>query len=149
MEIPLQTPKPQPLFHVVGKTLGTSWTARRKVYDSSNGQHIFDFRHHNFDIKNGWVAETPTGRKLCSLEDKSQTTKHFALDTTVYTESGEEVLVLMRSNDPWPLTVTISVGGTDIATIGKAEDNPTYGREKQDRSVWTARVASGVDLSLV
>ncbi|RYP06452.1 hypothetical protein DL765_009488 [Monosporascus sp. GIB2] len=135
MEIPLQTPKPQPLFHVVGKTLGTSWTARRKVYDSSNDQHIFDFRHHNFDIKNGWVAETPTGRKLCSLEDKSQiATKHFALDTTVYTESGEEVLVLMRPNNAWALTVTISVGGTAIATISKVEDNPTCGRGKQDRS---------------
>ncbi|RYP60841.1 hypothetical protein DL770_009919 [Monosporascus sp. CRB-9-2] len=129
----------QPLFHVMGTTFGTSWSWRRKVYDSSNDQHIFDFRHHSLDIKNGWVAESPTGRKLCSLENKSQiATKHFAIDATVYAESGEDVLVLMRPTDPSALTVTISVGGTAIATIRKAEDNTTF-RGKRDRSVWAVQ----------
>ncbi|RYO87542.1 hypothetical protein DL764_008854 [Monosporascus ibericus] len=139
----------QPLFHVMGTTLGTSWSWRRKVYDSSNDQRIFDFRHNSFDIKFGWVAENPTGRKLCSLKNKSQiNTKQFAIDATVYTESGEDVLVLMRSTDHSALTVTISVGDTAIATIRKAEDNTAF-QGKRDRSVWAVRVASGVDLSLV
>ncbi|RYP78056.1 hypothetical protein DL771_000749 [Monosporascus sp. 5C6A] len=140
----------QPLFHVKGTTPGTSWSWRRKVYDSSNDHLLFDFRHHSLDIKNGWVIESPTGRKLCSLVHKAQiTSKHSAIDATVHTESGEQVLVLMRPNDHGALTVTISVGGTAIATIRKAEDNDLVILGKRNRSVWEVRVASGVDLSLV
>ncbi|RYP08987.1 hypothetical protein DL764_001555 [Monosporascus ibericus] len=142
--------KGQPMFHVNGTTTGTSWSWRRKVYDSSSDHVLFDFRHHNIDIKNGWVVESPTGRKLCSLVHKAQiTTKHSAIDATVHTESGEQVLVLMRPNDLGALIVTISVGGTAIATIRKVEANDRVIRGKRNRSVWEVRVASGVDLSLV
>ncbi|RYP50187.1 hypothetical protein DL768_004243 [Monosporascus sp. mg162] len=142
--------KGQPLFHVEGTTFGTSWSWLRKVYDSSNDHLLFDFRHHSLDIKNGWVIESPTGRKLCSLVHKAQiTTKHSAIDATVDTESGEQVMVFMRPNDHGSLTVTISVGGMAIATIRKTEDNDLAFRGKRNRSVWEVRVASGVDLSLV
>ncbi|RYP42978.1 hypothetical protein DL770_011899 [Monosporascus sp. CRB-9-2] len=142
--------KGQPLFRVEGTTFGTSWSWRRKVYDSSNDHLLFDFRHHSLDIKNGWVVESPTGRKLCSLVHEAQiTTKHSAIDATVHTESGEQVLILMRPNDQGALTVTIGVDGAVIATIRKAEDNDMPFRGRRNRSVWEVRVASGVDLSLV
>ncbi|KAI0122040.1 tubby C-terminal-like domain-containing protein [Daldinia grandis] len=139
----------QPVFRVEGTKFGTSWSWRRKVLDSSN-THIFDFRHKSVDIKNGWVIENPNGDKLCSLVHKSQIThSHSAIDATVRTQAGEEVLVIMRPNDHAALTTTISVDGAAIATIRKVEDNDLASLGTRDRSVWEVRVASGVDLSLI
>ncbi|KAI2780194.1 tubby C-terminal-like domain-containing protein [Daldinia loculata] len=139
----------QPVFRVQGTSFGTSWSWRRKVLDGSN-THIFDFRHKSVDIKNGWIIENPNGDKLCSLVHKSQIThSHSAIDATVRTQAGEEVLVIMRPNDHAALTTTISVDGTAIATIRKVEDNDIASLGTRDRSVWEVRVASGVDLSLI
>ncbi|KAF3059435.1 hypothetical protein GL218_04641 [Daldinia childiae] len=139
----------QPVFQVEGTSFGTSWSWRRKVLDSSN-THIFDFRHKSIDIKNGWIIENPNGDKLCSLVHKSQiTNSHSAIDATVRTQAGEDVLVIMRPNDHAALTTTISVDSTSIATIRKVEDNDIAPLGTRDRSVWEVRVASGVDLSLI
>ncbi|KAI0850326.1 tubby C-terminal-like domain-containing protein [Daldinia vernicosa] len=139
----------QPVFRVEGTSFGTSWSWRRKVFDSSN-THLFDFRHKSVDIKNGWIIENPNGDKLCSLVHKSQITRsHSAIDATVRTQVGEEVLVIMRPNDHAALATTISVDGAAIATIRKVEDNDVASLGTRDRSVWEVRVASGVDLSLI
>ncbi|KAI1474294.1 hypothetical protein K445DRAFT_315547 [Daldinia sp. EC12] len=139
----------QALFRVEGTKFGTSWSWRRKIFDSSN-THLFDFRHKSIDIKNSWVIENPNGDKICSLVHKSQVTRdHSAVDATVRTQAGEEVLVTMRPNDHSALTSTISVGGTVIATIRKVEDNDVSNLGNRDRTVWEVKTASGVDLSLM
>ncbi|RWA12045.1 hypothetical protein EKO27_g3073 [Xylaria grammica] len=140
----------KPVFRVEGATFGTSWSWRRKVFDATTNQHLFDFRHESLDIKNRWVVEDTTGRKLCSIVHKNQlTTNHSAVDATVRTRVGEDVLVTMRPQDEAALMTTISVDGTAIATIhmdsGKAT---TFGRD-QDNSVWELRVAAATDLTMI
>lgn len=148
------------LFYVEGSTFGTSWSWRRHVFSgekgSSNDNHIFDFRHNSLDIKNGWVIEAPAikgeakPRILCYLVHKKEfTSEHSAINATVRTEVGEDVMVVMRSKDTAAITSTISVDGVCFATIHKEEENDVVFRGTRDRSVWKARVAAGVDLSLV
>ena len=141
----------KPLFRVEGATFGTSWSWRRKVWDSTSDQHIFDFRHKSLDAKNGWVVESPDGRLLCSLVHKSQlTSQHSTVDATVRTTAGEDVLVMMRHHDHGALTAYIKVGDTIVATIRKTGDNTTApSRGDRDRSTWECQVAAGVDLSMV
>ncbi|KAI4868912.1 hypothetical protein F4820DRAFT_444557 [Hypoxylon rubiginosum] len=118
-----------PLFRVEGSAFGTSWSWRRK---------------------NGWVVESPDGGQLCSLQHKAQVTRdHSAVDVTVRTEAGEDVLAVMRPNGHAAITVTVSVGDTIIATVHKVEDNSPGMRGDRERSVWEARVAAGVDLSFI
>ncbi|KAI1377694.1 hypothetical protein F4677DRAFT_45302 [Hypoxylon crocopeplum] len=140
----------QALFRVEGARFGTSWSWRRKVFDSVTDKHLFDVRHENFDIKNKWVVETPDALQLCSLVHKAQlTSNHSSINVTVRTEAGEQVLVVMRQVDRSALTVIISIGDTTIATIQKTEDNDITFLGNKDRSVWKARVAAGVDLKLI
>lgn len=104
----------------------------------------------SLDLKNGWVVESPDGGQLCSLQHKAQVTRdHSAVDVTVRTEAGEDVLAVMRPNGHAAITVTVSVGDTIIATVHKVEDNSPGMRGDRERSVWEARVAAGVDLSFV
>ncbi|KAI1743975.1 hypothetical protein F4680DRAFT_326040 [Xylaria scruposa] len=139
-----------PVFRVEGTTWGTSWSWRRKVFDATNNRHLFDFRHESFDFKNRWVVEDTTGRKLCSLIHKNQlTTNHSAIDATVRTVAGEDILVFMRPQDGAALTTTVSVDGTIIATIRKAIDNTKTFRGDQDNSVWELRVAAATDLTMI
>ncbi|OTA99140.1 hypothetical protein M426DRAFT_325388 [Hypoxylon sp. CI-4A] len=142
----------QTIFKATGTAFGTSWSLRRKLWDSVNDRHVFDFRHNSFDLKNGWVVESPDGQKICSLEHKTQiTSEHSNIDATVRTKAGEQVLVAMRQNDYSALITTVRIGDATIASIHKVEDNVQRFKERahQDRSVWEVRVAPGVDLSLV
>ncbi|KAI0552066.1 hypothetical protein F4679DRAFT_537550 [Xylaria curta] len=139
-----------PVFRVEGTTWGTSWSWRRKVLDATNNRHLFDFRHESLDFKNRWVVEDTTGRKLCSLVHKNQLTiNHSAIDVTVRTAAGEDILVLMRPHDGAALMTTISVDGTIIATIRKAIDNTKTFRGDQDNSVWELRVATATDMTMI
>ncbi|KAI3335554.1 hypothetical protein F4824DRAFT_510754 [Ustulina deusta] len=126
----------KPVFRVEGSTWGTSWSWRRKVFDAADNRHLFDFRHESFDFKNRWIVEDATGRKLCSLVHKNQlTSNHLAIDATVRTVAGEDILVCMRPQDGAALTTTVSVSGIIIATIRKAIDNTKTSRGDQDNSV--------------
>ncbi|KAI0435720.1 hypothetical protein F4803DRAFT_557712 [Xylaria telfairii] len=141
-----------PIFRVEGTKWGTSWSWRRKVFDAIDNRHLFDFRHESLDFKNRWVVEDTTGRKLGSLVHKSQlTTNHSAIDATVRTIAGEDVLVIMRPQDGEALTVTVSVGdSTIIATISKVADNRRIlFRGDQDSTVWLLRVAAATDLAMI
>ncbi|KAI1351285.1 hypothetical protein F5Y01DRAFT_283311 [Xylaria sp. FL0043] len=141
-----------PVFRIEGTTFGTSWSWRRKVFDAIDNRHLFDFRHESLDFKNRWVVEDTTGRKLCSLVHKSQvTTNHSAINATVRTVVGEDVLVAMRPRDGAALMATVSVGdGTTIATISKLVDNTSkLFRGDQDKSVWVLRAAAATDLAMI
>ncbi|ETS78832.1 hypothetical protein PFICI_08685 [Pestalotiopsis fici W106-1] len=139
----------QVLFRVEGSAIGTSWSWRRKVLDSS-GRALFDFRHHKFDNKNGWVVESPDGQKLCSLEHAAFLKKgHAAITAIVRTTAGEDVRVEMMPMDHSALTTTVGVDGCPFAAITKIEDNDVTLRGGKDRSVWSVQAASGVDLSLL
>ncbi|KAH9904423.1 hypothetical protein F4778DRAFT_732413 [Xylariomycetidae sp. FL2044] len=138
-------------FRVDGSVLGSSWSWRRKVLDGETGAHVFSVRHRSFDLlKNGWVVESPDGKRLCSLAHKTQiTSEHSAIDGTVRTVEGEEVLVTMRHEDSGARLTRVSVGDVTFASIRKYEDNYMVPRGGRARSVWEVRVAAGVDLSLV
>ncbi|KAI1278894.1 hypothetical protein F5Y07DRAFT_359819 [Xylaria sp. FL0933] len=141
-----------PVFRIEGTTFGTSWSWRRKVFDAIDNRHLFDFRHESLDFKNRWVVEDITGHKLCSLVHKSQlTTNHSAINATVRTVVGEDVLVAMRPRDGAALMATVSVGdSTTIATISKVVDNTSkLFRGDQDKSVWVLRVAAATDLAMI
>ncbi|KAI1172194.1 hypothetical protein F4777DRAFT_562907 [Nemania sp. FL0916] len=138
------------VFRVEGTTWGTSWSWRRKVFDAAKNQHLFDFRHESLDLKNRWLVEDTTGRKLCSLVHKNQlTANHSAIDATVRTVAGEDVIVAMRPLDGAALTTTISVGDVVIAIIRKVIDNTKTFRGDQDNSVWELRVAPLTDLAMI
>lgn len=151
---------PKPIFLIEGATAGTSWSWRRKVFSTDNNDDeekrpLFDFRHENFDLKNRWVIEEAgTGRKIGSIVHRDQlTTAHSAVDATVRTRAGEDVIVRMRPRDGGALVVAVEVGDAVIATIRKVADNTTvkssFAREEQDKTVWELRVAAAVDLSLI
>ncbi|KAI0506243.1 hypothetical protein F5B22DRAFT_473586 [Xylaria bambusicola] len=139
-----------PVFRVEGTSFGKSWSWRRKVFDAAYDRHLFDFRHENFDFKNRWVLEDNTGRKFGSFVHKSQlTTNHSAIDATVRTTAGEDVLVTMRPRDAAALTVAVTVNDTTIAAIGKVADNRNTLSHKGDSTVWSIRVAAATDLTLI
>lgn len=139
------------LFRVEGTSWGKSWSWRRRVWDQAGDRPLFDLRHESISIKNGWVVETPDDRqRLCSLVHRSFLTReHSAINATVRTETGEQVLVVMRQRDLAATSTTVSVGDDTVATIEKSEDNDTMFLKDRDRSIWKAQVGPGVDLSLV
>ncbi|KAI1456555.1 hypothetical protein F4805DRAFT_458557 [Annulohypoxylon moriforme] len=141
----------QTIFHVKGRTWGTSWSWRRTLFDE-NENPIFDFRHENLDIKNKWVVEVPGQNKLGSLVHKKQiSSQHSAINATVRTVTGAEVLVEMRPVDSNAVNTVISIDESTIATIERIATNeqPLFAKSYMDRSNWKVRVAADVDLSLV
>ncbi|KAI0390907.1 hypothetical protein F5Y17DRAFT_37068 [Xylariaceae sp. FL0594] len=140
----------KPLFRIEGTKWGTSWSWRRKAFDANGNNHLFDFRHESVSLKNNWVIEDPSGRKLASLVHKSQvTSEHSAINATVRTITGEDVLVQMRQHDRAALMTTISTGDTPIASIQKVIDNTKARKSGVVQTVWDVRVAAGVDLSMI
>ncbi|KAI1127245.1 hypothetical protein F5Y10DRAFT_266318 [Nemania abortiva] len=139
-----------PVFRIEGSRWGTSWSWRRKVFDATDSRHLFDFRHESFDFKNRWIVEDTTGRKICSLVHKNQlTSDHSAIDATVRTAVGEDILVSMRPQDGAALTTTVIISDTIIATIRKVIDNTGISRGDRDSSVWELRVAAATDLTMI
>jgi hypothetical protein len=97
----------EPLLDVQGAVWGTSWSLRCKVHGrSSQGNagsesthsHLFDFRHHSLDLKNGWMVEaTGDGRVLATLVHSNFAMKHRSnINAPVRTTAGEDVIVTMR-----------------------------------------------------
>ncbi|KAH8781207.1 hypothetical protein F5883DRAFT_539616 [Diaporthe sp. PMI_573] len=143
--------KDKKLFHVEGAAFGTSWSWRRKVFDSVTEKHLFDFRHESISLKNPWLIEDKDGRKLCSIVHNTQLTyEHSAVNATIRTQAGEDVVVAMRQKDHAATTAHIQVGNSTVAVIYKIEDNDLSPLPKDRyRSVWKARIAPETDLSMV
>lgn len=143
--------KEKQLFHVEGAAFGTSWSWRRKVFDSTTQEHLFDFRHESISLKNPWLIEEKGGKKLCSIAHNAQLTyEHSAVNATVRTQAGEDVVVAMRQKDHAATTAHIQIGDSTVAVIYKTEDNDLSPLPKgRHRSVWKARIAPGTDLSFV
>lgn len=140
----------QVLFTVESKGLASaSW--RRTVKDAT-GTPLFDLRKF---FKNGvnrkWGVEDPSGLDLCSLRHASTFTQFKALDVTVLNQAdgGKETVVHVRPKDQVGMTVQVKVRGATVAEIQMTEANHSHLNFTQDRSVWRARVAGGVDLALV
>ncbi|ROW00340.1 hypothetical protein VMCG_07333 [Cytospora schulzeri] len=139
--------KEKKLFHVEG----TSWSWRRKVFDSTTQKHLFNFRHKSISLKNPWVIEGHSGQKLCSITHNSQNThEHSTVNATVRIQTGEDIVVAMRQMDHTATAAQVQVGDATVAIIYKIEDNNLSHLSKdRDRSVWKARIAPETDLSLV
>lgn len=139
------------LFRVEGPSFGTSWSWRRKVFDATDGKHLFDFRHETFNLKNGWLVEDPSGRKLCSLAHRDQVTAtRPAVNATFHTVMGVDAMVVMQPQDHHgaPLTL-VHFERNVIAVIRKSADSLRAIRGNQDKSVWDVDVAGGADLTVV
>ncbi|KAH7309824.1 hypothetical protein B0I35DRAFT_440689 [Stachybotrys elegans] len=133
------------LFTVNGKTF-SSWSWRRTVTDHKD-EHLFDLRKIGFGGR--WTVEDPSKQTICDLEHKKRFTEPVAVDATVHTQAGDQVLVVMRPNDYAATTTTVSVSDTTIAVISKVVDNIQAYKTDKERSVWKAKIAGGVDLSLI
>lgn len=145
---------------------------------SARREHLFDLRHHSADPKNGWVVETGEGggdgdgdgsnrrgrRRLAELTHHKQITSlgHSDIDATVRTAAGEDVVVRMRrvgdrAGDLETVVVGVDGDVAPFARIEKVAYSPPPGlvglivRERAEgpTSVWRARAAAGVDLTLV
>jgi hypothetical protein len=135
------------LFTIESKGMA-SWSWRRTIRDTSDSP-IFDLRKiFVYGIRNKWVVESPSGREVCSLRHISFRQRQ-ALDAFVRNEcdKGNEVKVEVRPKDQGALTTLVNIKGATVAEIQMTGVN--YGLNSLDRSVWEARVASGVDPALV
>lgn len=74
-----------------------------------------------------------------------------ALDLTIGSEDAGDVKIEVRPKDKGAITTLVAYNGAHVAEIRNVEDNDVTSLEKKglDRSVWRARVAPGVDLSMV
>jgi hypothetical protein len=135
------------LFTVDSKAMG-SLTWRRTLRDIS-GDALLDLRHLGWAMKNKWVVESPTGKELCSLKHTEYMGKErSALDILVGND-GKEAFVEVRPNDRSALTTMVNIEGRPVAAIQLVESNDVANLEGLNRSTWEARIASGVDLTLV
>lgn len=134
------------LFTVESKGLASmSW--RRLVKDSM-GTPLFELRHHGWAMKNKWSVTSPEGKEVCVLKHvKILSDDRSSLDL----ESEGGVRIEVRPKDKGAITTLVSCNGQQVAEIRNVEDNDVNKLEEKglDRSVWRARVASGVDLSMV
>lgn len=133
------------LFTVDSKGVKSmSW--RRTVKDAT-GTPLFDLR--KFFRK--WSVEDPSGRELCSLRHVATFRQFKALDVTVLNQAdgGKEAVVNVRPKDQAGMTVQVKIRGAAVAEIQMTEANHSRINFTEDRSVWRARIAGGVDLALV
>lgn len=133
------------LFTVDSKGVKSmSW--RRTVKDAT-GTPLFDLR--KFFRK--WGVEDPSGRELCSLRHVATFRQFKALDVTVLNQAdgGKEAVVNVRPKDQAGMTVQVKIRGAAVAEIQMTEANHSRINFTEDRSVWRARIAGGVDLALV
>jgi hypothetical protein len=125
-----------------------SWSWRRTVKDAS-GSHLFDLRKTvGYIRRSKWVVESPSGQEICSLRHISLRQRQ-ALDVVFRNEDdkGNEMVVEVRPKDQGALTTLVNIKGAPVAEIQMTEVN--FSLNGRDRSVWKARVAGGVDLTLV
>ncbi|RDL30742.1 uncharacterized protein BP5553_10087 [Venustampulla echinocandica] len=135
------------LFTVESKPFA-SWSWRRTIKDIS-GIHIFDLREGMDNaIRHKWIAESPSGREICSVRHASLL-KRLILDVAVKDEEGKgnESMVRIIPTDQGGITMLVNIEGTTAAEIRMTESN--VHSTDRDRSVWRARVASGVDLVFI
>lgn len=139
----------QALFTVSSPPVFGSYSWRRIIKDAT-GTPVFHLRRNAkvsriFECK--WVVEDPDGREICYmhhpfLSDSRMVDVHIKNKE----EQDKETIVGVRPKDQAGLTTFVNVEDALVAEIFMVEVNKQLG---YDRSVWKARVASGVDLCLV
>lgn len=138
------------LFTVETKGIASaSW--RRTVKDAT-GTPLFDLRKFfKYGVNRKWGVEDPSGFELCSLRHVSTFKQFKALDVTVLNQAdgGKEAVVNVRPKDQVGMTVQVRIRGAAVAEIQMTEANHSRINFTEDRSVWRARIAGGVDLALV
>ena len=128
-----------------------SWSWRRTVKGTS-GLPLFELRHFNYLTENNWLVETPSGREIAKIKHISRFAKqHSALDMTFHNEAdkGNDVELNVRPQDRSAVTTLVTLKDACIAVIQLIGSNDITDLSNADRSTWSVRVASGVDLALV
>lgn len=137
----------QLLFTVESKGMASfSW---RRIVKDATGTPLFHFRKiFKYGVNRKWVVESPSGREVCYMRHVSF--RHpQAVDVVVHNQAdkeGNEALVQVRPKDQGGLTILVNIQDAPVAEIQMTEVNLSRNR---DRSVWKARIAAGVDLTLV
>ncbi|EEA21741.1 hypothetical protein TMatcc_008836 [Talaromyces marneffei ATCC 18224] len=138
------------LFTVESKGVNSmSW--RRTVKDVT-GTPLFQLRKlFKYGVDRKWSVEDPSGLELCSLRHVSTFRQFHALDVTVLNQAdgGKESAVNVRPKDQVGITVQVKIRGATVAEIQMTEANHSHINFTEDRSVWKAHVAGGVDLTLI
>ncbi|KEQ90684.1 hypothetical protein AUEXF2481DRAFT_534372 [Aureobasidium subglaciale EXF-2481] len=85
------------LFEFTAKDIGTSWTLRRSLVNSTTGQRLLDLRHTKTSYK-VCVIEDPDGNEFCKIKDTTSTfsSKFTSVDAQVVGNGGEPTIE-MRS----------------------------------------------------
>lgn len=129
----------------------TSLSWRRTVLDAS-GRALFDLRHLGYTLKNKWTVETGEGETMCSLKHadlRARSALEGIVHQNVAHGGSKDVVVDLRPKDRSALTSFVDIQGATVAEIRLVEDNDLVNLDTADRTVWKARIAKGVDISLV
>jgi len=137
-------------FTTESKGIGSfSW---RRSIKSASGTHLFDLRHPGVSpLPTRWTVESPRDDGELCLFKRSQVLQKSAFDAAVHQNvagEGEEVQFEVLPKDKSAITTQVRCGGAVVAEIVQREANDKYRLGDLDRSVWSARVAAGMDLSL-
>ncbi|OKL64387.1 hypothetical protein UA08_00958 [Talaromyces atroroseus] len=136
------------LFTVESKGVASmSW---RRIVKDATGTPLFHFRKFfNYGVNRNWTVENSSGGELCTLEHVTKfLRKQHAVNLLIHhnqADDGKEATVEIRPKDQAGLTILVNIRGANVAEIQMTEVNI---RRKCDRSVWKARIAGGVDLTL-
>ncbi|KAI5223989.1 hypothetical protein E4T46_05820 [Aureobasidium subglaciale] len=81
------------LFEFTAKDIGTSWTLRRSLVNSTTGQRLLDLRHTKTSYK-VCVIEDPDGNEFCKIKDTTSTfsSKFTSVDAQVVGNGGEPTI---------------------------------------------------------
>ncbi|KAI4728206.1 hypothetical protein E4T49_04109 [Aureobasidium sp. EXF-10728] len=137
------------LFDFTAKTLGTSWTLRRSLIDSTSQTHILDLRHTKTSYKS-WILEDSTGTQVSTIKDVTRGNGFTAVDVQVagnYGVRGIEV----RSFDHAGSRTSFLADGMVVAEMTLVDNNDAALLHKRglDRTTWKLEVAEGVDIALI
>ncbi|KAI5269543.1 hypothetical protein E4T47_06989 [Aureobasidium subglaciale] len=139
------------LFDFTAKDIGTSWTLRRSLKDTTTGQRLLDLRHTKTSYK-VWVIEDPDGNEFCKIKDTTSifSSKFTSVDAQILGNGGR-MTIEMRSFDASGSRTTFQVDGTNIAEMTLTDNNDATFLHKRglDRTTWKLEVAQGVDIALI
>ncbi|CAD0027745.1 unnamed protein product [Aureobasidium pullulans] len=144
----------QTIFRVSSK--GASSLSWRRAISDGSGRKLFELRHMGYAMKNDWAVEDVEGTRICSLKHVNgmMAQNRSNLDAVIHGESAADDIgntIEIRPRDRGALSTVVQYQGIELATIMNTEANDVTSLEKKglDRTVWKARINTGVDISLV
>ncbi|KAG9594676.1 hypothetical protein KCU77_g5955, partial [Aureobasidium melanogenum] len=109
-----------------------------------------------YTLKNDWAVEDVEGKQICSLKHVSgmAARNRSNLNAVIHGQSAADDVgntIEIRLKDRGALSTVVRYQGVELANILNTEANDVVSLEKKglDRTVWKARINSGVDISFI